>query len=136
MGLGDGESIGSGLLSACFLFALSIYLFYYLLMGAFIGVFLGGINGIGLRLITIIFEPFLITQPKYRFIAFVTVIVTTFIGSSLIFYLLGSLYSVTTNTPNAMLSLLTTMAAGYASQSVARGYLDRRERIDEETVSP
>lgn len=118
-GLGWGTALGILYYLIIFQFSLSIFIFYFGILGAILGVFFGGFNGLVLWLMTY----------KYRHkVAFLLVaVITTFISSFIVFYLIFSLYAVSQHPePNIfwilLASLLATVAAGFMSQSVANFY--------------
>lgn len=118
-GLGWGAALGILYYLIIFQFSISIFILYFGVLGAILGVLFGGFNGIVLSLMTY----------KYHHkVAFLLVsIITTFISSLLVFYLIFSLYAVSQQPGQnifwiLLASTLATVAAGYMSQSIANLY--------------
>jgi len=97
------------------------------MLGAVTGILLGGFNGIVLDIVAVVFFYSRDTQTRYKFVALIVALAITFLSSFFWFSAIMTYYSATGSVELwAVLipTTIATIAAGYASQRIARWYSD------------
>lgn len=115
-------------------FLISLYIIYFAVLGAAIGVFLGGVNGFIVAITTLILGDGLrnnsVSARRYRITLLVVSIAATLVRGYLVFNDQYLTYSEVKNSDGLidlvlLPALLATAAAGYVSQSIAIWHLSQ-----------
>jgi hypothetical protein len=123
-GLVSGAGLGILYYLVVFQFSISIFIFYTVLLGALVGVLLGGVNGFIFTLITKAFYKKLNLR-SYKLVMLFGAITLTAIVGVILFISLFSIYAVTQDSENrifpiSLATILAVLASGYLSQSIIR----------------
>lgn len=120
LGLGWGGILGILYYLIVFQFSISIFTLYFAFFGAILGVLISGVNGIILS--------FVVYKSHAKSVFLIASVLTTALGSFIVFYIIFSLYAVSQQPERPiyltlLASLFATVASAYLSQSIAAFYL-------------
>jgi hypothetical protein len=117
-----------------FQFSLSLFILYFAVFGAGVGSLLGGFNGLISGQVTLLIRaksPGMHNDAReYSLILLIVSVITTFVSGYIIFNSVFLLYAVVEHPDNSIVLLATLLASGasgYASQLMARWYLDQEQ---------